>query len=444
MDTTREIIPEIKGVVRRRRLLLIITPVFFLLLSFGALEFIEPKYDSTISILIDDDEAISPQLIYDMGNNPAENNQLEAYDNIIYSRSTIEMLIDSLAYEDSILTINSRKQMVADLRKRIDTDLSVNDTYEITFVDRDPVRARNGARVLGNHFINTKIQRQQRKTSETVEFFTTKLNELEAIVDQQREQVLSSTTDRMRELPIDAGVMQSRLRDIDSQIDELDWRIDQEENRITMLNNFLEQSSEDFNVQSLYRLPMEEIPYGGELSGLLTEYEDLNQQFTESYPRLRTLRSQITEVARRIPATMESNIADRRRQLNDLRTQRDTVIENMEQSFVATQRTNSRQSNIEVYQELYNDMKLKLEQARMEQDISDQAASMLMVIDEPLVAEEPSSPNSTLILGSGLILGIIIGGFFMGIAEALDSTIRSEEDLQFNKPIIAYLSDEKL
>lgn len=444
MDTTREIIPQIKGLLRRRKLLLIITPVFFLALSFSALQFIEPKYESTVSLLIDNDNMISPELIYDMGSNSEPTNQLDIIDNIVFSRTTIEMLIDSLALEDSINTMSDRKKLVSNLRSRIETEASVTDTYEITFTDTDPVRARDGARILGNHFIETKVTQQQRKNSETVEFFTNKLNELESIVEQQKEQVLSSTTERMKEQPINTEDMQSRLRDIDSRISEMDWQVTQQRNRIGILTQFIEQSPDDFNIQPLYRLPLEEIPYGNDLIELLEEYDTLNQQFTESYPQLRSLKTKILEVARRMPAAMEENISTTEQQLTKLRTDRDTVIADMEQSFVATQRTNNSQSNIEVYQDLYNEMKLKLEQARMSQDISDRASETFFVIDAAQVADSPATPNSTLILGAGFFLGIIAGGIFIGVAEALDNTIRTEEDLHFNKPIIAYLSDERL
>lgn len=447
VDNTREIIPQLKRVLRRRKLLLIVTPVLFLVLSYVALQFIEPKYNSMVSILVDNEEIFNPSVIYDMrGDNrpPSTAEQAQNFDNIVFSRTTMEMLIDSLGLEDSIQTITDRRRLVSNLRKKIGTELTVTDSYEITFTDTDPLMAKEGARLLGNHFLETRLRHQRRKNDETVEFFTAKINELETIVDQQREQVLSSTTERMKELPVESGAMQSRLTSIDTQIDELEWRIYQQENHIRVVEQFLNQSSENFNVQLLYRLPLEEIPYGGELSSLLSEFDELNQQFTESYPRLRTLRNQIREVSRRIPAALEGNISNTRQQVNELRNQRETVIENMERAFVATQRTNNSQSNIEVYQDLYNDLKLKLEQARMAQDISEQGSEKLMIIDEAVVAEEPSSPNPTLILGAGFFLGLILGGFCIGIAEALDNTIRSEEDLFFNKPIIAYLADERL
>ncbi len=437
----KEIVQDLKRVVKLRKKILIFTPIFFVLLSFGALYVIEPKYESSTSILVQQEETLNPLILYEMAVNIASEDRLKSFNEIIYSRSTMEMLIDSLALDQDIETETQKQGLVDGLRNNIITSSRASDSFEITFYDTDPVRARDGVALLANHFIHTRLRLENRRNTETVAFFQTKLNELEQVVDQQRTQIVDQTTEQMKELPVDQTALQTRLQSIDTQLDELDWRIIQEENKLNIFEDFLGQDFQNLSVQPLYRLSLGDLPYGEELGTLLTEFDQLRQKYTDSYPRLRTVRAQILEVAKRIPPSINSELSSLKVQRKDLSAQRASVINDMERSYVASQRGNSNQSNFTIYQQLYNDMKIKLEQARMTRDIGDKASEQFIVLDPPYIPEQPSSPNKRVIILVGFFLGIVIGTLLMAVSEVLDTTIRTEDDLEFEKPIIAYLTD---
>lgn len=441
MYQTKEIVQEIKRVVKRRRKLLLFTPIFFGLLSYGALHLIEPKYESSTSILVQKEETLNPLMLYEMAVNVASEDRLQSFNEIIYSRSTIEKLIDSLGMDQDIKSELEKQALVDQVRKNITTSLRASDSFKITYFDTDPVRARDGVALLANHFIQTRLRLENRRNNESVEFFEAKINELEGIVDAQRDRLVNTTTERLKELPVDQTALQTRLQNIDMQLDQLEWKIILEESKLDNLEDFLRQDPQDFSVQTLYKVPLEEIPFGDKMADLLGEYDQLRQRYTDNYPEVRSLRIQILEVAKRIPPAIESRLSNLKRQQRDLSSQRASVINDMEKIFVAVQRNNSQQSNYTIYQELYNDMKVKLEQARMTRDIGDEASEQFVVLDSPYVPKEPTSPNNRLVIAMGLFLGIVLGGMFMGIAEVLDTTIRTDEDLEFEKPIIAYLTD---
>jgi len=376
-----------------------------------------------------------------MAVNIASEDRLKSFNEIVYSRSTMEKLIDSLALDSDIVSKFEKQAVLDRLRRNISTSSRASDSFEITFYDTDPVRARDGVALLANHFISTRLRLENRRNNETVDFFQAKLNELETVVDEQRNLIVSATAENMKQQPIDQTALQSRLQTIDTQIDELDWQILQEEDKLKILNDFLSQKAPNIVVDPLYKLPVQNIPLGQDLSILLGEYDQMRQQFTDSYPQLRALRTQITEVAKRIPPAIESNLSNLKRLRGDQGTERKKIINNMEKAFIAAQLNNSKQSNFSIYQQLHNEMKIKLEQARMARDIGDKASEQFIVLDPPYVAERPSSPNRRLIVGVGLLIGVVLGGLLAGVAEVLDTTIRRDEDLEFDKPIIAYLAD---
>jgi uncharacterized protein involved in exopolysaccharide biosynthesis len=167
----------------------------------------------------------------------------------------------------------------------------------------------------------------------------------------------------------------------------------------------------------------------------------MSKQFTENYPPLKSLKEQILEAVKRIEPALESNLASLKIQQQTLNQRRTDVINDMELAFVATQSQSSDQTDVSIYEELYNDMKIQLEQARISYKIGDEITERFTIIDEPAIAEKPIFPDRRFIISISLISGIIFGVVFMVMAEMMDTTIRSENDLKLKKPVIAFLSD---
>jgi uncharacterized protein involved in exopolysaccharide biosynthesis len=442
VSTTQEIVQEIRKVSRRRKKLLLFVPVLFLALSIAALYYIEPKYESSISILVQKEETLNPLVLYEMAVSIASEDRLKSFNEIIYSRSTMELLIDSLKLDRNIQSEAEKQQLVNALRQNITTSARASDSFEITYYDTDPVRARDGVALLANHFINTRLHHENRRNKETVNFFKSKMDELADIVEQQRAQIVDAETSTMKETPVNREALQRQLQAIDTKIEDQDWLIYKVESNVSALRSFLNQKvSSEMSVQPLYRMPLREIPFGDEMITLLGEYDGLKNRFTESYPRIGALKKQIREVADRALPALEAQADELRAKRQDLSTQRAKVIDDMEKAYIAYQRNSSKQSNLSIYNDLYNEMKVKLEQARMTREIGDKSSEQFIVLDPPYIAENPSSPNKRLVLMVGLIVGAIIAGLLAAVAETMDTYVKEEDDLEFEKPIIAYLSD---
>ncbi len=440
MYEIKDVAQDLKAAVKRRRLLLILTPILFVIAAMVAVYFIEPKYESTTSILVQKDETLNPLVLYEIAVHIASEDRIQSLNEIIYSRSTIEILIDSLKLDSDVKSEADRQELIANTQNNISTRLRSTDAFEISFLDSNPERARNGAELLANHFINTKLLMESRRHEETVSFFSDKLSEIESIVSNQRDQSITITSDRMRDLPSDSDALQDRLQNIEGQLDAIEWRLLQEEEKLEALRSFQNETNIAQGINYLYKLPLSDMQFGDELNQLLNEYDNLRQQFTESYPRLRSLAEQIKQIADRMPPTLTTNIQRLNSQKQDLNAQKQRVVGDMQQFFVATQRASSQQSDFSIYEGLQAEMRVKLEQARMTRDIGMRAADQFIVLDPAIVPEKPASPNKTLILGIGLLLGVVLGIVASAVAEVMDTTVRGEADIPINKPIIAYIT----
>jgi uncharacterized protein involved in exopolysaccharide biosynthesis len=282
---------------------------------------------------------------------------------------------------------------------------------------------------------------ETRKHEEMVYFFSNKLEELEQIVAEQRSQTVAITSNRMLEMPSSAAALQDRLQAIDNQIDQVSWRLIQEQDKLFSLRAFSEEPDLNQGVDHLYKLPLAEMQFGEDLVLLLNEYETIRQQYTDSYPRLQTLAVQIRQVSERIPPVLTSNIERLQMQKQEFTTQKERVVNDMQQYFVASQRATSQLSDFSIYEGLQAEMRVKLEQAKMTRDIGIQAADQFILLDNAVIAEEPVSPNKVAILSVAFLLGVIFGIVGSVLAEVLDTTLRDASDLPFDKPIIAYITN---
>jgi len=435
---------QIKQIIKRRKGLLFVTPIFFVLLSIGLLYLVDPIYKSSVSILVQEENTIDPLVLYEMPEKGTLKDRLESFNEIIYSRTTIEQLIDSINLEKNPDTEKGRQPLVDQVRKNISTSLKASDSFEITFSSNNPHKARDGVAFLANYFINTQTRLTNRKNYQTVNFFQKKLKELENIVENHRNKVVNATKKQIKKLPLDQELLQKRLQDIDQQLVQLEWQIIKVEDRLKVLQTFLDQQQKsNLSVEPLYKLSLEELTLGDRLGNLLQEFNEVSQKFTADYPELQKLKTKIIDVVKRISPAVESELTNLKKQQQKLIQQRTRIIDDMEKAFVAKQQNNNKESNISVYQDLYDQMKVKLEQVRITREIEEKDSAQFKIVDSPFIAREPSFPNRKLVLGSGVFLGLVFAVLLTSLAEFFDTTIRKEQDLELQKPIIAYLTDGK-
>lgn len=350
MYNIKDVVYEVKQAAKRRIKLLVIVPILFVGMSIAAVYMISPEYMSSTSILVQKDETLNPLVLYEIAVNTVSENRLESFNEIIYSRSTMEMLIDSLGLDENIKTEMEKQKLIEDLKKKIGTSFKASDSFQITFLDTDPVRARDGVSLLAGHFIKTRLRLENRRNNETVDFFSDKLREMEQIVDQQRQISESDQSTRVREVPVETEALQLQLQSMEANIETVDWQLYEEEQTLNAIRSFVDNGSKPNEIQVLYKLPFSTLPFGEELSALLNEHDQLAQQFTESYPRLRALAGQIKQTTERILPAQERIVAGFKKQKEALVRQRMDLIDEMQRSFIATQRANTQQSDFSIYE----------------------------------------------------------------------------------------------
>ena len=430
---------SLRDIVRRRWPVLTLVPVLCLAVSALAAWLVPPRYASSISILVQKEETLNPLVLYEMAVSLASEDRLKSFNEIIYSRTTIQMLIDSLGIRSEQEGAGSRQQLIEQVRRDIATRFRSSDSFDITLVSDQPEKAKRGVELLADHFIRTRLRLENSRNEQTVLFFEQKTAEFEQMVSQRREEWIDASRSRLQTLPADDAALQERFEQVENGIRQSEWRqIDLQRER-GKVEAFLA-ARERADLGDVFGLRLTGYPFDQELEESLLAYAEAEQLYTATHPTRRAARQAVLEFVERIPPLLAEQERAALEEWQGLQQERSALLEALDYSLVATSASEGSRSEYQIYSELLDEMKVKLEQARITRDLGRRAVDQFVVIDAPVLPEKPSSPNRMLLLFAGGALGVVLGVLGAGIAEFSDSTIRDEQDLRdFGRPVIAYL-----
>ncbi len=235
----------------------------------------------------------------------------------------------------------------------------------------------------------------------------------------------------------------SNLEDIDRQVGHIDKQLKDYEHASALLMDFSADLTTERDKQLLFDLQRMDVPHAMELHPLVGRFEELTRQYTAKYPDVRKVTAQIADLLGVIKRGIDDETIKIQLTRTELGQRRTQIVDDLKQTMATAEVDKDKRSSFDIARSLYDEMKLKLEQARMSRDLGRTGGEQFVLIDPPLIPTEAARPNRTMIIIAGLALGLLIGILSAALSELLDPTIRTATDLTtYRKQIIAYIPEK--
>jgi len=398
------------------------------------------KYVSYTTILVQRDETLNPLISFSMAVTMASEDRLRTFNQIIFSRKTAEMLVDTLGLGKGAKPGPEREALIKAVQRNIEIERRGSDSFTISYTDSDPVRAQRAASLVAEYFILTNTGVENRRNYLTVKFFEEKLEDYREKYEATQKEFVSVLVQRLDSLPTEARSLYSKLDDVEKKIGEIDKRIASYREVLGALREFPDSLHTEHGKQTLFDLQREEMPYAADLRGLLAKHSELTRRYTPKYPEVERVQEQVVELLGRIRVNLESELVKLRTVRLELEGKASQIVDDLKHSSVVQKSDEDKESNYGIYRKLYDEMKVKLEQARTTLDLSARGAGQYVILDPALLPTVPTKPNRPLIIGGGAGLGLLLGVLAVIAAELFDTSVRAPVDIErYHKPVIAFI-----
>jgi uncharacterized protein involved in exopolysaccharide biosynthesis len=273
---------QLVSVIRRRWFWIVAPIVVVTTICVIGAYLLPRRYESTTTIWVQKDEILNPLVSFTMAVQMASEDRLRTFNEIVYSRQTIEALLDSLGRRTGIESQAAWDELIDKTKASIRTDRSGSDSFTMLFVDTDPVRAQRAVTTLAHMFIQTRLQAEFQRNEYTVQFFENKLHEYEQKYGETQASVVSLLKQRAQEMPGGSTSLASRYDLTNERIRETTERIRDRERLLATIALFPQAFRTEKGREALSELQAADIPTAADLKSLNAGYDSVTPRWRSS------------------------------------------------------------------------------------------------------------------------------------------------------------------
>jgi succinoglycan biosynthesis transport protein ExoP len=423
-------------IIKKRRIVIGLMIILVGLSSFGFAKIKEPTplFETTAAIKIDRETNLAAILT---GSFFMQSESLVTHAYIITSYPVLleaSKLLGILPESESLTEVRQNRDVMRKLQRMKGMIAAENESgtniINISVTSTDPEEAAAVANTLATAYQAYNIQEKNRKTYETKSFIEAQLEKTHANLN-AAEEALKNFKETSNLVSIDSQTQNtlSLLFETEKKLRETRELRQSIERQVQLIGkkgfqelSAIEQYLADPNIYSpIYAL-------NKTLSELLIERETLLIDFTTEHPKVKEVGQEINTIVAELTQELSSYQNELRSQENELIRQRDElrskslVFPDKALQLVRLQRA------VTVQEELYAQLQLRYQETLIHESGKVQEVS---IVRPALVPQAPFNiPSKTMIVATGLIMGLIIGVVLAFGVEVFDTSIGTIEDVE--------------
>jgi succinoglycan biosynthesis transport protein ExoP len=445
---------DLVEIVKRRKWSIVIPTVSLFVTAVVIAFAVPPKYRSTSTILIEDQEiprdyvattvtGFAEQRLQSINQRIMSTpklleiiNRFNLYSDL-KEKKTTEEIVEKMREDTKFETVSAD---VIDPRTGRPTPATI--AFTLSYQGRNPSVVQQVSNVLASLYLEENLKVREQQTSGTSQFMESEMNQVKAGLDAVDSKIAAFKQNNLNALPELVQLNYQELDRVDRDIDQLK----------TQLRSLKEH--EGYLQTQLATIPTDAASQDkNRLSELRVMLGDLRSRVSDNYPDVRKIKLEIAELEKRLRTagkdglgtkpdnsayiTLASQLASTRNEIDSVNGQ----IDGLERKrSVYSGRIASAPRVEEGYKTLivernnlqakYDDLSRKFMEARVAHGLEkDQKGERFTIIDAARLPEKPFSPNIPAILLIGMILGIGAGVGTASLREYGDHSLRSVEDL---------------
>lgn len=423
-------------ILRKRKLIVILMVVLVGVSSYGFAKLREPipLYETSASVKIEQSTSMLPGMFMPIWGT-GENIVTQAF--IIRSFPVLEQAAKLLGWLPTVLTeeeIQSNRSYLSVILRlksitRTEQEPGTN-VINIIVTSQNREETALVANAVANAFRRYNIQERNRQTFETKAFIEKQLSLTEQRLNESEEALRSyKQSYSMPALGAHTSKVLVQLSSAEDEVEKIDRLKEEAQTRLALLEGakdsfeklegiFFPFESSDSPVRSM----------SSRLNDLVLRRQTLLNDFTGKHPDIKdlneTIKSLIAELKRELEAYLRS--LDRRAASNNDKLEK-LKAENNDIPEKALQ-LDRLQREVSLQERLYSHLKTKYQEVRIQESGKIEEVT---IIRPALVPSSPINlPSKFMIVATGVVMGLIIGLVFSFVAETLDTSIGTIEDVE--------------
>ena len=443
MQNFKEIVRYLRALYRHRYLFIVISLLIMTLI--GAFSFTLPKkYSADTTVFIE--RNVIDSLVRGIAVSPDINDRIRVLRYAILSRDLVTKTLEDIGSDVFTKPMGEQQSYISKLIEKINLRIRGQELFILSLVDKDPVFAQKFVNTLVGKYVEENISSKRDETYGANRFLKEQIETFKTKLEAAEDKIIEFRKKNGIYFSVDEGATLANIRTLAGQIENIELTEDTLKARKKQIKSQLESLPETIDMVS-------ETAEGGRLAQMEARLNNLLLKYTDNYPEVIRLKSEIEALERRLAKPDNTENKPERTRLTSLNPLHqelqgqlfgiDAELSSMAARKLNLQRTIAKRENElrevpEARKELgilvqqrdsirnvYDELLGRMSQSEVskQMEIGNKAATF-RIVDAAVLPEVPVSPNMLKMFLLAVVGGLGCGVGVIYLIESMDTKVR--------------------